>query len=381
VRLKTLRLKTMSVVPLVAVGVLAAGTTVVMANPGHSRSAVRAPVAAAAAVVDQAAAATVVDLTTLPVADPAIVPLVDPTTALVGASAQSPVNLGTAGTFAVLSKSGITNVYASAITGNVGASPITGAAIGLTCPEVTGTIYSVDAAGPLPCVVKDATGLTTAVSDEETAYNDAAGRTTPDFVNLGAGEIGGLTLAPGLYSWSTGVSISNDVTLAGGPNDVWIFQIAGTLNEASAKNVTLTGGAQAKNVFWQSAGSAAIGTTAHFEGTILSKTMIAMKTGASANGRLLAQTAVTLQMNAVTMPVDVVTPVVDVTTPPVDVTTPPVDVTTPPVDVTTPPVDVTTPPVDVTTPPVDVTTPPVDVTTPPVDVTTPPAGVVTPPAL
>jgi hypothetical protein len=331
--------------------VLVAGTTAVMANPGHWRHAARAPIAAAPVAVDQAAVAQVIDLTTLPVVDPTIIPAVDPATppAVAAASIQSPVNLGTASTFAVLSKTGVTDVYASAITGNVGASPITGAAIGLACTEVTGTIYSVDAAGPLPCVVTDATGLTTAVSDEETAYNDAAGRTTPDFLDLGAGEIGGLTLAPGLYNWGTGVSISNDVTLTGGPNDVWIFQIAGTLKEAAAKNVILAGGAQAKNVFWQTADAVAIGTTAHFEGTILSKTLIALNTGASANGRLLAQTAVTLQMNAVTLPADVVTPPVDVTTPPVDVTTPPVDVTTPPVDVTTPPVDVTTPPVVVPT--------------------------------
>ena len=196
-------------------------------------------------------------------------------------AAQAPVNLGTAGTFAILTKSGVTDVYASAINGNVGASPITGAAIGLECPEVmTGTIYSVDAAGPA-CKVTDATLLTTAVGDMETAYTDAAGRTFPDFIDLGAGEIGGLTLLPGLYKWNTGVSISTDVTLSGGPNDVWIFQIAGTIDQASAKNVTLTGGAQAKNVFWQSAGAVTIGTTAHFEGTILAKTMIAMKTHAS----------------------------------------------------------------------------------------------------
>jgi hypothetical protein len=79
-------------------------------------------------------------------------------------------------------------------------------------------------------------------------------------------------------------------------------RFAGTLDEASAKNVTLTKGAQAKNVFWQTAGAVSIGTTAHFEGTILSQTMIAMKTGASTNGRMLAQTAVTLQMNDVTVP-------------------------------------------------------------------------------
>ena len=144
--------------------------------------------------------------------------------------------------------------------------------------------------------------MTTAVGDMETAYTDAAGRTLPDFTELGAGEIGGLTLVPGLYKWGTGVSIPTDVTLSGGPNDVWIFQIAGTLTQANATRVTLTGGALAKNVFWQASGAVAIGTTAHFEGIILAKTMIAMKTGASANGRLLAQTAVTLDQNTVTQP-------------------------------------------------------------------------------
>jgi len=224
------------------------------------------------------------------------------TTGAAAAAPETPVDLGSAGNFTVLSKSGITDVFKTSIDGNVGTSPITGAAIGLTCGEVNGIIYTVDAAGPLPCSVTDPTRLTAAVGDMEAAYNDAAGRTLPDALNLGAGEIGGLTLTPGLYKWGTGVSISNDLTLTGGPTDVWIFQIAGTLTEASAKNVTLAGGAQAKNVFWQSAGAVTIGTTAHFEGTILTKTMIAMKTKASITGRLLAQTAVTLQMNTVTPP-------------------------------------------------------------------------------
>jgi hypothetical protein len=216
---------------------------------------------------------------------------------------QAPVVLGAAGSFAILSKSGITDVFASVINGDVGASPITGAAIGLTCGEVkTGTIYSVDAAGPLPCAVNNATLLRSAVGDMELAYTNAQGRTSPGFTELGAGEIGGLTLAPGLYKWGTGVLVSKDVTLSGGQNDVWIFQIAGTLTQASATRVTLTGGAQAKNVFWQVAGAVAIGTTAHFEGVVLAKTMIAVNTGASASGRLLAQTAVTLQQNAVTQP-------------------------------------------------------------------------------
>ena len=89
---------------------------------------------------------------------------------------------------------------------------------------------------------------------------------------------------------------------SGGPDDVWIFQVAGTLNQANATHVTLAGGALAKNIFWQVAGAVTLGTTAHFEGVILAKTMIAVNTGASVNGRLLAQTAVTLQMNAVTQP-------------------------------------------------------------------------------
>ena len=214
----------------------------------------------------------------------------------------APVNLGAAGAFAILTKSGVTDVYRSTINGDVGTSPITGAAIGLTCSEVTGTIYSVDAAGPLPCRVPNASRLTVAVHNMETAYTDAAGRTLPNFINLGAGNIGGLTLTPGLYKWTSNVSIPKNVTLAGGLNAVWIFQIAGTLTQASATRVTLAGGAQAKNVFWQAAGAVAIGTTAHFEGTILAKTMIAMNTGSSTHGRLLAQTAVTLQKDSVARP-------------------------------------------------------------------------------
>jgi hypothetical protein len=220
----------------------------------------------------------------------------------VASATRASVNLGAAGTFALLSKSGVTDVYASAITGDVGSSPITGAAILISCAEVTGTIYSVDAAGPAPCVVTNASLLTTAVGDMQAAYTDAAGRSLPDFTELGAGQIGGLTLVPGLYKWGTGVLISTDVTLNGGPNDVWIFQVAGTLTQASATRVTLTGGAVAKNVIWQVAGATTIGTTAHFEGILLDQTSIAVNTGASVTGRLLAQTAVTLQMNAVTQP-------------------------------------------------------------------------------
>jgi len=220
----------------------------------------------------------------------------------VAGDGPSAVYLGSADSFAVLSQSGITDVYRSAIVGNVGTSPITGAALLLTCGEVTGNIYTVDAQGPLPCSTTAPGILNSAAGDMGFAYDDAAGRTSPDFTELGAGEIGGLTLAPGLYKWSTNVNITTDVTLSGEPSDVWIFQISGNLIEADAVRVTLAGGALAKNIFWQVADSVTLGTNAHFEGNVLSKKLIAVNTGTSVNGRLLAQTAVTLQKNAITKP-------------------------------------------------------------------------------
>jgi hypothetical protein len=227
---------------------------------------------------------------------------------------QLPVNLGTAGNFVILSKSGISTVPTSAITGDIGVSPISSTAItgfSLTrsfngqfarSAQVTGKVYAANYRAPTPA------NLTTAIGNMQTAYTDAAGRTLPNFTELGAGQIGGLTLVPGLYKWSTDVLISSDVTLSGGPNDVWIFQIAGKITQASGTKIHLAGGALAKNIFWQAAGLVALGTTSHFEGIIMSKTLISLATGASINGRLLAQTAVTLQGNVVSTPGSATTP-------------------------------------------------------------------------
>jgi len=223
-------------------------------------------------------------------------------------SQSTPVNLRTAGNFVILAKSGISTVPSSAIVGDIGVSPIDQTAITgfslildpsgvfATSTQVTGKVYAADFADPTPF------NLTVAVGDMETAYNDAAGRTNPDFTELGAGEIGGMTLVPGLYKWSTGVLITTDVTLNGGANDVWIFQIAGGITMANGVSVNLSGGALAKNIFWQCADVVSIGTTAHFEGIVLAQTAISLGTGASANSILLAQTAVTLDANAVTKP-------------------------------------------------------------------------------
>lgn len=215
---------------------------------------------------------------------------------------QKAVDLGVAGNFVILSKTGITDVYKSTITGDIGSSPITGAAILVKCTEVAGSIFSVDAAGPLPCRLTSPSMLTTAVLNMQTAYTDAAGRSNPDFMNLGAGNIGGKTLTAGLYKFTTSVVIPTDITITGKSTDIFIFQVAGTLTVSSSVKVILAGGVQAKNIFWQVSGAATFGTTSHFEGNVLGQTAINLKTGASINGRMLAQTAVTLQMNTVNKP-------------------------------------------------------------------------------
>lgn len=216
------------------------------------------------------------------------------------------VELGTAGNYVILAKSAINNRPTSIFTGDLGLSPmaesfITGfsqtAATGYsTADQVTGRIYAADMAAPTP------TNLTTAVENMITAYEDAAARSAPDFVELYTGEIGGKTLTSGLYKWSNTVLITDDLTLSGDENDVWILQIDENITMSSDVTITLTGGAQAKNIFWQVAGEVTIGTTSHFEGIILSMTGITLKTGASLNGRILAQTAAIFDSNTVAEP-------------------------------------------------------------------------------
>jgi hypothetical protein len=212
------------------------------------------------------------------------------------------VRLGAAEKFVILSETGITDVYKSQVEGNVGTSPITGEADHLTCGEVVGRVYSVDAAGPAPCNRAKPAKLGKAIGAMKTAYTDAAGR-TPTVTELGAGNIGGLTLPPGVYSWSSNVLIPSNVTLLGGPKDVWIFQVAQNVNLAPATSIMLSGGALPQHIFWQVAGTVNMGTTSSFQGIVLSMTAISMETGASINGRLYAQTAVSLQMNSVLQPV------------------------------------------------------------------------------
>ncbi|MGZ3420145.1 MAG: ice-binding family protein [Polyangiales bacterium] len=217
------------------------------------------------------------------------------------------VDLGSAGTFAILAKTGISSVPASAITGDLGVSPaaasyVTGFSLTAdstnvfsTSPQVTGKVYASNFAAPTPAK------LTTAISDMQTAFTDAASR-APKVTELGAGNIGGKTLSAGVYAWGTGLLVPTDVTLDGSATDVWIFQIAKNLTIANGTKVVLAGGAQAKNVYWQVAGAIEVGTTAHLEGIALVQTSITLRTGASVKGRLLAQTAVSIDHATVVAP-------------------------------------------------------------------------------
>ena len=235
-----------------------------------------------------------------------------PVTPPIGTAPKGPanVNLGSAGDFTILTKAGITTTGITSIAGDIGVSPA--AATSMTgfglimdsnnqsshTPLVTGKVYAADYAAPTPAK------MTTAVNDMETAFTTANGLTTPaPIVGLYAGNISGRVLAPGLYKWASGVLITNaGVTLAGGPNDTWVFQISQDLTVNSSAIVTLIGGAQAKNITWVVSGQATLGTNANFSGTILSKTLISLNTGAVVTGKLLAQTEVTLNANTVKKP-------------------------------------------------------------------------------
>ena len=218
----------------------------------------------------------------------------------------APVNLGAAGNYAILAKTAISTVPPSAITGDLGISPaaatyITGFSLidatgYATSSQVTGRAYAADMEDPTPA------NLTTAVSNMEAAFTDAAGRPDPDFSELYVGDLGGKVLFPGLYKWSGTVTAPTSFEISGGPNDVWIFQIAGDLALSSDVRVTLSGGAQARNIFWQVSGGVSMGTNSHLEGIVLSMTAITMQTGASLNGRALSQAAVTFDQNTVIEP-------------------------------------------------------------------------------
>ena len=204
---------------------------------------------------------------------------------------QAPLFLGTAAHFAVLAGSTVANTGFTQVKGNLGLSP--GSAVtGFPPGTVIGSQY-----------VADSTAAQ-AKLDLTTAYNDAAGMTV-GAVSV-AGNLGGLTLPPGLYKSTSSLEISSgDLTLdaQGDADAVFIFQIASTLTTTSGRKVILSGGAKAGNIFWQVGSSATLGTTSVFKGTIMADQSITLTTGATLEGRALTRiAAVTLDSNTVAIP-------------------------------------------------------------------------------
>lgn len=218
----------------------------------------------------------------------------------------APVNLRTAGSYAVLATASISATGAT-VTGDLGLSPaaatyVTGLSLIAdpsnefsTSAQVIGRIYAADYGVPTPAK------LTAAVADMQLAHAEAAAR-APGVMNLGAGTIGGALLAPGVYRWNGGLSIPSSVTLTGSATDVWIFQIAGPLDLAASTEIVLAADARPENVFWQVSGAVTLGAMAHLEGVVLAATAVTSGAATTITGRVLSQTAVTITGSNVVQP-------------------------------------------------------------------------------
>ena len=223
------------------------------------------------------------------------------------AAGPAPLNLRSTASFTILAATTITTTGGGAINGDVGLSPGTGAAIHLTASQVKGTIYAVDAAGPPGSVIAPSL-LEIAKGDLTAVYNEARDLVpvpVGSFLNPGAGNIGGMTLGPGLYKFD-GIALvtGTSVTLTGGETDVWIFQVGTKLEVGNGIQIILAGGAKPWNIFWQVGTSVVIGTTAVFKGTILADQSVTMNTGSTMDGRALAaKGAVTFNGTGGSLPV------------------------------------------------------------------------------
>jgi len=210
-----------------------------------------------------------------------------------GACGMEPVDLGSAANFAVLAGQTVTNTGLTVVTGDVGTSPgnaVTG--FGLGEGTVVGAIHAGDGVSA------------TAAGELSAAYVEVAGRSLCA-ISV-ADNIGGTTLAPGLYKSTSTLAISSgELTLdAGGDGEaIWIFQMASSLTVTSGRKVILTNGAKASNVYWQVGSAATLGTTVEFHGTIMAEAAVTLETGATLDGRALVMSdAVTLDANIINLP-------------------------------------------------------------------------------
>eukprot|EP00445_Apocalathium_hangoei_P007456 CAMPEP_0203865780 /NCGR_PEP_ID=MMETSP0359-20131031/15540_1 /ASSEMBLY_ACC=CAM_ASM_000338 /TAXON_ID=268821 /ORGANISM="Scrippsiella Hangoei, Strain SHTV-5" /LENGTH=237 /DNA_ID=CAMNT_0050783741 /DNA_START=85 /DNA_END=798 /DNA_ORIENTATION=+ len=219
------------------------------------------------------------------------------------ASAVSKVDLGTAANYAILTKTGISTVPSSTGVSPAAGTYMTGFSFTAdssqefsTSSQITGSAYAPTDHTPTPAI------LTTAVSDMETAYTNASQRNNTQGYNLGDGNIGGMTLAPGVYTFGTDININSDITFSGGADNVFILQTTGALMQAASTNVILSGGAQAKNIFWQVEGTVWVGSSAVMQGILLAKNNVVFESSSSLTGRVLAQTECALQKATITQP-------------------------------------------------------------------------------
>jgi hypothetical protein len=216
---------------------------------------------------------------------------------------QLNVNLRSSAGFAVLAAAAIADIPTSSINGDVGDLSARSTISGLTAPEVNGVIYAFDDAGLIPAM------LTTASIDAQSAYLDAtdSSRGTPAPVS---GNLNGLTLYPGLYESSSSIEISAAGFLyldgQGDSNAVFIIRSATSITTSGTSEVVLTGGAQAKNIYWTAGSAVTLGTNSIMKGTILAGTSITLQTGANLQGRALLQGAaaamVSLDSSTITLP-------------------------------------------------------------------------------
>lgn len=225
------------------------------------------------------------------------------------------VDLGRSIEYAILAKTGISTVPASAITGNIGVSPaaatlMTGfelvadwTNVFSTSTQVTGRCYASNYAVPSP------SDLTTQVSNMETAYTDAAGRADSRGAENNGGAMGGTTFLPGVYSWTTIINIASAISFDGQGNSGSVFILKTTKGITMSANIgtTLSNGASAANIFWQVAENVVIGAGGHMEGILLAKAQVKFETGSSLNGRILSQADVILQKATITAPTTVPT--------------------------------------------------------------------------
>jgi hypothetical protein len=217
---------------------------------------------------------------------------------------QEAVELGTARNYVILARTGTFNNPASTITGDLGLSPADTSSLSgfdlteesnyATSEQVNGRIYASNMGAPTPA------NLTAAVEDMIAAYEDAAGRANPDFIDLHNSDIGGRTLSPGLYRWNGNLNVSSGITLSGDSDDVWIFQIDEDLILSSNVFMELSGNTQVRNIIWQVAGDVVIESDAQLKGILLTLNEITLNNNASVTGRLLTQESVNLDANTIT---------------------------------------------------------------------------------